>query len=378
MNDIGQILTAVALAAALVAWRGIIPAARRGPVAARLRRFYGLIALLLALRLLLGIWPAQVVVSALMIVSAWLPFSALRLGEELVRRHAPRLVKLLALGGALTFTVLAITLGLVWSAPAIIALALFQMLVIAAMLIHLMRNRNDVSLAERRAVDMIALAFVIMVPLVLTDFQRLLPDLPVRGGAFAALVLVLATSRLMNGRGRPARLLADIAVMAATGALVALAAIVLGLGDIATLSLAACAAAGAALVQLIERFTGGTPEETSLIDALATSGGGRAEILSAHPLLANGLVLDDAALADLPGDALAQLADHRVISPRALSGNAAWGGAARELLDRHAASHLIRLSQTPPRFLAVMGGSLGEERLDAELELVAQLLERQP
>ncbi len=91
--------------------------------------------------------------------------------------------------------------------------------------------------------------FVIMVPLVLTDFQRLLPDLPVRGGAFAALVLVQATSRLMSGRGRPARLLADITVMAATGALVATAAIVLGLGEVATLSLAAGALELDALLQ---------------------------------------------------------------------------------------------------------------------------------
>ena len=45
----------------------------------------------------------------------------------------------------------------------------------AAVLVHLVSQRSAVSLAERRAVDMLALAFALAVPLLATDFARLFP-----------------------------------------------------------------------------------------------------------------------------------------------------------------------------------------------------------
>lgn len=375
---IGQILTAIALAASLVVWRGIVPAARNSPVAARLGRVYVLVSVLLALRLLLSVWPSPLLVSALMIAAAWLPLATLRLGEELVRRHAPRPVKLFTLAGAAGFTVVAVSLGLVWSGPAIVGLALFQAAVIAAVLVHLLGNGSTVSPAERQSADMIALALLLAVPLILTDFRLLFPGLPVRGGAFAALLLVLATSRLVSGCSNPARLLADAGIALAAGGVAALAGNALGLGDDALLMLAACVCAAGALVLLVERFAIGTSAEQGLVEALAASGGSGQTLLSAHSLLASGIVLEGAALADLPKSALTGLAGQRVIARHALANRAGWSEAAGELLDRHAASHLLRLSAQPPRFLAVMGGSLGDRRLDAELEIAALMLEREP
>lgn len=376
MIELGTILIAIALGATLVARRAVAGAARHNVVAARLRTLYSLVSALLALRLVLSGWPAPIIVSLMMIAAAWLPLAALRLGEELVRRHAARRVKTLALAGAVVFSVLAATLGMVWNAQAIISLALFQLAVMGTVLFHLFNNRGTISPAERGAADTILLALLLAIPLLLTDFQQVFPDLTVRGGAFAALLLVLATSRLISGYGRPAALFVDVAVMLGAGGIVALAAAGIAIPEGDVYPLATCTAALAALVLLVERFARTQREEGGLIEAVAYCGNERSAILSAHPLLAGGEVIEGAALADMPEQALEGLAAMRVIGPR--MDDAQWADAANELLGRHSASHLLRLSAVPPRFLAVMGGSLGEERLDAELEIVARLLEREP
>ncbi len=378
MTAIGALLTAIGLIAALVARTGVAQAARRaggGGVAGHLRIVLTLIALLLALRLANAALAASVVVACTMVVAAWLPLATLRLAEELVRRHAARWLKLLALGGAIGFSVLAVTLGLVWTGPAIIALALYQAAVMAAVLVHLLVERRAVSLAERRAVDMLALAFAIAVPLLATDFQRLFPDLPFRGGPFAALVFVLACSRLAGEASRPLRLLGDVAIAAGAGGLAALGAWLLAAPDALAPALSATAAGGAALALLIERFADPASRDAGLIAPIARAESDEAAILAAHPLLASGVPVTAASLADLPEDIITALAAKPVIGIPADQVDDTLDGAARELLGRYGASHLLRLSQSPPRFLAVSGGALNADRLTDELTIVARLLE---
>ena len=218
MTPVGALLTAIGLLAALVAARGVGPAARRGGAAVQLRHLFRLIALLLGLRLILTQWESPLVMALVMVVAAWMPLATLRLGEELVRRHAPRPLKLAALFGAIGFSVLATTFGLVWAEEAVLALAAFQILVVGKVVVHLYRQRATVSLLEQRAVDLLSLALLLALPLLATDFQRLFPDLPVRGGAVAALIFVLACTRLLDEGARPLALLGDIAVAAGAAA----------------------------------------------------------------------------------------------------------------------------------------------------------------
>ncbi|WP_299296760.1 hypothetical protein [uncultured Erythrobacter sp.] len=192
MTPIAALFTAIGLLAALVGRYGVAAAARRGGVAEHLRRLFTLTAVLLALRLANFVWTSPAMAAAMMVVAAWMPLATLRLGEELVRRHAHRPLKFFALGGAIGFFVLAATFGLFWTREAILALAAFQALVLAGVLIHLLTQRRTVSPSERRAPDMLSLAFVLALPLLATDFERLFPDLAFRGGAFAALVFMLA------------------------------------------------------------------------------------------------------------------------------------------------------------------------------------------
>ncbi|HSJ79534.1 MAG TPA: hypothetical protein VK913_12435 [Erythrobacter sp.] len=376
MTPIGALLTAIGLLAALVARAGVAAAARSGGVAGHLRRLLTLIAVLLGLRLAQVAWPSPVIVACTMVVAAWLPLATLRLAEELVRRHAPRWLKLTALSGAIGFSVLSVTFGLVWTGPAVITLALFQAVVMAAVLLHLVSQRTAVSLAERRAVDMLALAFAIALPLLASDFERLFPDLPVRGGPFAALVFVLACSRLAGEASRPLRLLGDLAIAASAGGIVALGAWLVGASAPATLALTATATAAAALALLAERFADPASRDEGLLPRIASAAPDEAAILAAHPLLASGIPVTAAALADLPDDVIAALAEIPVVGLAEPSGNATLDGAARELLGRYGASHLLRLSASPPRFLAVSGGALNAGRLTGELTIIARLLER--
>lgn len=369
------LLTLIALAATLVARRGIAAAARRSPVAARLRLVYGLTGVLLALRLLYTVWPVAPVAAAVMIAAAWLPVAVLRLAEELVRRHAPRLVKFAALGGVLAFTFLAVTLGLIWSEAAIIALAAFQSLAIVAVIALLLGGRHDVSLAEKQAADLFTVALLLAIPLVLTDFQRIFPDLPVRGGSFAVLILILATSRLVAGEGRPRQLFADIALATGGGGVAALALAALPLTAAQALPVVACAVAGAALLLLIERFARDDASAPDLLSALAASPHRRSAMLAAHPLLDRGVVVEGDGLADYPPALVERLAGHRLVSGAMARHDPMLGEAAIDLLGRHAASHLIRLSQDPPRFLAISAGGLAETALDEELEIAARLIE---
>lgn len=372
------LLTLIALAATLVARHGIAASARRAPVAARLRLVYGLVAALLGLRLLFDAWPATPVVVAMMVVVAWLPGATLRLAEELVRRHAPRLVKLAALGGALVFTALALTLGLVWSGLAITALAAFQALAIIAIVILLVRNRHDVAPAERQAADLFAVALLLALPLVLTDFQRIFPDLSVRGGAFAVLVLLLATSRLVAGQGRPRQLAGDLLLALAGGGIVALALSALPTAGATLLPAVACGVAGSALLLLVERFARAHDADAGLMGALAAADYRRSAMLAAHPLLDRGVMVEGEHLSDYPPSVIDRLAEHRLVSAALARRDPALGEAATDLLTRLAASHLLRLSQSPPRFLAISTGGLAETGLDEELELAARLLENAP
>ena len=372
---IAFVITGIALLAVLVARAGVARAAARSAVAARLRTLYTLLAALLALRLLAALVPDTAIAVPVMLVASWLPMAGLRLVEELRRRHAPRELKLVALGGALAFTAMALTVGIVWSTGALLALAAYQAAMLAAMAVLLASGASDLAPAERLTAATFLLALLFAIPLAASDFAALLPHATVRGGAFAVLILVLATSRLATRGGTPALLLRDLAACAAaSGAivLVAVAAVPHLSGDAAA-SLAAGGAALAALLLLVERFAADRAGPSGLIAALARAPGtDPATIIAAHPLLATGRMVGDDELAGYPANSLAQLAEHRVISADIGDGDAKE--AARDLLDAAAATHLLRISRTPPRFLAIAAGGLAAPALDDELAVAARLI----
>ena len=375
--SLASLSTAVALAAVLVARRGVAPAADRSPVAARLRTLYTLIGMLLALRLINGWVDFTIVTAALMLTAAWLPLAALLLVEQLRRRHAPRLVKLGTLGGAVFFTAVALSVGIVWPRTAIVGLAVFQAVVTLGMAGLLLISRNDLNRLERRTSDTFLLALLLVLPLFLTDFPELFPDTPVRGGAFAALILVLATSGLIRADGSPALLLADIVTCLAGAGLAMIGAVLLAAGEPGHSMFVVTGAVGlmvACLVLLVERFAGIRSDSRRLIGAMARAplSEGVDGLLRSHPLLSSGRLVGAEMLADYPAGVVRTLARYHVISDE--MGDDDAREAARDLLDATAATHLLRLSVEPPRFLAVSAGGLAGETLSDELAVAAMLI----
>jgi hypothetical protein len=124
--------------------------------------------------------------------------------EGILRRHAPRAVKLavvvggiaLGLGGALGLERFATPYGM--------SLSLFQLAVFAACgWLLATRDRATLMASENRSIGRLAVGLVAVIPFILTDFQVLAPDIPVRLGALGAVLLITAV--LIAGGGAETR-----------------------------------------------------------------------------------------------------------------------------------------------------------------------------
>jgi hypothetical protein len=312
------------------------------------------------------------------VAAAWLPFLALRLVEELLRRHASWWLKRFALVGALGFSVAAVVTGAFFPRTLLVALAVFQAAMLLWLGLFLLRERRGLAPAEARLANVFALALLVGLPFAVSDFRAAFPDIPVRMGGVGLVLFLVATSRLVAGLGAPRLLVMDLASVAACGAVVTGgAALLTSLGetDLWRLFAVTMAAAGAMLgvqrlreARLMERL------RPSILPALARLPDGVDEeaLVAAHPLTASGALVD-LSLYDAP--AVAGLAQHRVVTAFTPLGSSAEG-AARNLLDEHAATHLVRLSREPPRFLALASGQIGGgSAMDVELDILSRLAE---
>ena len=374
-------LALAALLAAIVTMRGRHASS---PVERRLRALYAAIAILLALRTWAWAAPHPLIAIPVLAAAAWVPLLALRLVEQLVRRHAPRRLKWLALGGAIGFTAAAILIGGFWPYALLAGLALFQIVTFgwAGMLLH-NRLPGELAASEERTADTLVLAFVVAIPLAASDFRAILPDLPVRMGGLGVLIFLIAASRLPTGLASPRLLLADLSGLLLFAALLAggadLFVTALDPADLVRLAVLAFAASAATLImfrigeaKLIERM------RPSLLKAFAQlpDRAGEESLLGAHPLLAGGTLIEGEALGLYDQAAVAAIARRRVVTASSSLDEEA-GATARNLLDSAAATHLVRLSQYPPRFLAVAAGELtGAGTLSAELDMLSRLAER--
>jgi hypothetical protein len=370
-----QLTTMIALAAVLIARRGVARVAGRSAIAARLCTLHTLLALLLALRLLATVVAAAPVTAALMLVSSWLPMAGLHLTEELRRRHAPRSVKLATLGGAIVFSVIALSGA--WSKTSYLGLAGYQAAITTVMVFLLWRSRRDIAPAECRTADTFLLALALTIPLAVSDFPAVIPDMPVRGGIFAVLILLLGSARLASGYGTPRQLLGDLVLVAGAGGLTLFAVRIShpAASPEAAAGLAGVGAALAALLLVIERATQLRLRGAGMIAGLARVADGSVEaIIASHPLLSSGRLIGPTELASYPASSLSRLAGYRVISAEIADPQAR--DMARDLLDAAMATHLLWLSRDPIGFLAISTGGLAAPGLDDELEIAARLLEK--
>ena len=176
----------------------------RSPLTRRLLLALGVIATLFFVRGAAW-WSGTALLDRISLIpAALIPLGALIVTEGILRRHAPRQVKIvivlggigLGLGGALGLERFA-TLYFV-------LLSLFQLAGFATCgWLLAMRDRTTLMAAENRSIGRLAVGALIVIPFIATDFQVLAPDIPVRLGALGALLVV--TAILIAGGGAETR-----------------------------------------------------------------------------------------------------------------------------------------------------------------------------
>jgi hypothetical protein len=189
-DSIVNLCAAIGLLVAMLALHRRDPG---GPLTRRLLFLLGVVAALFFIRGLAW-WHESVCLDRLSLIPAALvPLGALIVTEGILRRHAPRPVKQIAVAGAALLG-LGGALGLeAWSTPYAIALSLFQLagFVTCALLLAL-RDRSQLLASENRSIGRLAVGALLVIPFIVTDFQALAPDMPVRLGALGALLVVTA------------------------------------------------------------------------------------------------------------------------------------------------------------------------------------------
>jgi hypothetical protein len=175
----------------------------RSPLTRRLLLMLGIAAVLFFTR---GVawWTGSAWLDRLSLIpAATVPLGALVVTEGILRRHARRGIKTVALAGAVLFGLGGLGLE---SFPASysIGLSLFQLAGFAACAWLLAtRDRSKLLASENRAIGRLVAGAIMVIPFIATDFRVLAPDIPVRLGALGALLVVTAV--LIAGGGSETR-----------------------------------------------------------------------------------------------------------------------------------------------------------------------------
>ena len=295
------------------------------------------------------------------IPAALIPLGALVVTEGMLRRHAPRAVKIAALAGAVVLGIGGI-LGLErFSTPYAVALALFQLTGFATCAVLLAtRDRGALMASENRGIARLAIGALVVMPFVLTEFRVLFPDIPVRLGALGALLTV--TVMLIAGGGAETRRhgLAMMALRLMSSALLGMAAAFIAPDTDAAQIMRFCAVAVAgvltiglmtdALRALFES------QEPGVLNSVAASTAATREQLmtelSHHPIFESARRFREGELAAYDPPLLRDFLTSRRVLRRP---DAPWGLIATDpaaermvsLMAAHSATHVIVLAHDP-------------------------------
>ena len=176
----------------------------RSPLTQRLLVMLGIAAMLFLTR---GVawWTGSAWLDRLSLIpAAAVPLGALIVTEGILRRHAPKAIKTVALAGAVLFGLGGVFGFESYPTSYSIALSLFQLAGFAACAgLLATRDRGTLLASENRAIGRLVAGAIMVIPFIVTDFRALAPDIPVRLGALGALLVVTAV--LIAGGGSETR-----------------------------------------------------------------------------------------------------------------------------------------------------------------------------
>lgn len=333
----------------------------RSPLTRRLLVALGIVALLFLVRATAWLTGNLLLDDLSAIPAAAIPFGALIVTEGLLRRHAPRALKLAVISGAIVLG-LGGTLGLGhFATPYAVALALFQVGGFAACAVLLAtRDRHALMASENRSIDRMTVGALIVLPFIVTDFQALMPDMPVRLGALGALLVVTAV--VIAGSSSEARwhgVLLTVLRLVSSALFGVAAAFVAPDVDAAQMArFCAIAVSGVLTIGLMTDTLRAYLEsrEAGVLSSLAISPAATRDQLIAelmgHPLFESARRFREADLADYdPALLRNRLATHRVLR----RSEAPWGHLPTDpavermvsLMAANSATHVVILSDDP-------------------------------
>jgi len=351
-----------------------------GPLTPRLVFLFGVMSVFYGVRSLAVRTGLPIFEGATFAAISLAPLAALLLAEGLLRRHAPRAMKIavfaasvLGLGFAL-FTTRHVAFGSRNALAVIILLSL-----VAILILLWARDRRALSRAENGAVRRLAVGLAIVIPLIGTDFSELVAS-PIGFSPIAALVIVLLA--LSNGVSEARDVWIDVAVIVATT--LALTCGLIEQLDVGALddrvrlfALIAAALITMTLVVRIQPF-GVAGRRTSLRQRMASADtrslNGFLGDMTREPILKDLSVLTEHDLADYRPETLAQTLDRQPLwSAAALQAGAGTIDEAErepllDLLARSDATHVGLLSRSPVRIGLVRLPDL-LRNTDAEIDL---------
>lgn len=322
--------------------------------------------------------------AATVAVAGLVPLATVMLAEGLLRRHAPKVTKWIAAGGAACFVVLAL-LPAAYAEPWRSAMLFAYQFICFALAGHMAvtRDRASLSRAENQAVDRVALSLLLILPLFVTDFRSPYLDMPVRLGGVAVLFLCWLLISLGQRTVSHRDTLASFVILLSV-ALVGAVAIGIenGLAPAAlvrTATIVVCAS----LLGVIWKDSitlRGEQRRQSLIRHLAED---RIDDplaflreLQNHPLAEGALQLGEPELADFDLPALKALFRERPLLratqvpglPEADSEQLSW------LLEKYEATHVMLLSLQPFRLVALnMPSVSATPGAETELKVVQRM-----
>jgi hypothetical protein len=311
------------------------------------------------------------------------PLVGLFVVEGLLRRHAPRSVKIVLTGGCILVAVLSVfdsTPDL--DSGAIMLVVVFGGYVTLACLL-LTRDAQSLTAPENRAIRRLLVAVAFLLPLIVTDFRSVFPAIPVRLGALGVLI-VLYVSFGAGGLSTPGR----TRFYCLTGFLLIAVTLALGFGatrgeidESLLFTIAAVGFSSLVLAALLSEEIGARGERarppSPILDARDAATFEAA--LKADPLLQDARILTGATLGDVDGPQLqALLARHGVLRRK----DAPWGLPAQDggveralsLMLTYDATHILRLGRAHLRLAAfTLPAIANDPRAEAEIVLAQRL-----
>lgn len=364
-----------------------------GPLTKRLLFLLGVVAALFFIRAL-GWWQASVWLERLSLIpAAMVPLGALVVTEGILRRHAPRAAKRVAVWGAVLLG-LGGALGLeAWSTPYAIALSLFQLAgFVTCALLLAWRDRSQLHVSENRSIGRLAVGALLVIPFIVTDFQVLAPDMPVRLGALGALLAVTAVIVAGGGGETQRQGVALAALRVVSAALLGAAASLISdnVDAAQVMRFSAVATVGVLTIGLMTDLLRAHFEERApgmLGSVAASSAATRQQLLVElmhQPLFESARRFREAELAAYDPAMLRDLLASRAVLRGA---DAPWGLPSNDpavervtsLLAAHSATHLVVLARDPLDVLVLaVPVMLADPASETALALVRRLLALTP